>query len=125
MKLKLFLFTILIITGLTACDNKLDETVYSNLTDATAFTTGENAQAAVNSMYSPLHLIYRSPMFYINDMTADDCYNNGNVFELLNDDGISTRDELAAAWDGFYRIASRANIVLDNVPGMPDGVFGT
>ena len=84
MKLKLFLFTILIITGLTACDNKLDETVYSNLTDETAFTTGENAQAAVNSMYSPLHLIYRSPMFYINDMTADDCYNNGNVFELLN-----------------------------------------
>lgn len=125
MKLKLFLFTILIMTGLTACDNKLDETVYSNLTDETAFTTGENAQAAVNSMYSPLHLIYRSPMFYINDMTADDCYNNGNVFELLNDDGISTRDELAAVWDGFYRIASRANIVLDNVPGMPDGVFGT
>ena len=51
MKLKLFLFTILIITGLTACDNKLNETVYSNLTDETAFTTGENAQAAVNSMY--------------------------------------------------------------------------
>ncbi len=124
MKTKHILFSLLMMAGLTDCNDKLEETVYSNLTDETAFTTGENAQAAVNSMYSPLHLIYRTPMFYINDMSTDDCYNNGWVFEVMNDEGISTRDELAAAWDGFYQIASRANIVLDNIPEMHDGVFG-
>lgn len=125
MKIKIILNFIALAAIMCSCNDKLDETVYSKLTDDNAFTTAENAQAAVNSMYSPLHTIYRTPMFYINDMSTDDCYREGWSFETMNDDQIQTRDELLSAWDGFFRITSRANIVIDQVPAMHAGAFTT
>ena len=103
--------------------NKLDEVVYSTLTDDNAFSTAENAQAAVNSIYAPLHLLYREPMFYINDIAADDGFKSGNCFEVLNDNANYNDNRTLVAWDHLYQIVSRANIVIDQVPDMPDGLF--
>lgn len=109
--------------GFSSCSKDLEETVYSNLTDHTAFTTGANALAAVNSMYEPLHSIYRESMFYINDITTDCGYKSGSAYETLNDGAIFNDSRIQTAWDGFYKISSRANIVIDKVPSMPDGMF--
>lgn len=108
---------------LASCEKDLEEVVYSNLTDDTAFTTGENAQAAVNSMYKPLHSIYREPMFYINEITTDCGYKSGSAYETLNDEAIYNDTRIQTAWDGYCEIYTRANIVIDRVPVMADGLF--
>lgn len=122
MKIK-YIFILAATLAFTSCEKSLQEVVYSSLTDDTAFTTGENANAAVNSMYSPLHLLYREPLFYINDIASDTGFKNGSSFEVMNQEAIYNDGRTQIAWDSFYQIASRANIVLDNVPDMPDGLF--
>lgn len=108
--------------GMISCD-KLDEVVYSSLTDDNAFTTGENAQAAVNSIYAPLRSLYREPMFYINDIAADTGFKDGNCFEVMNDEANYVDNRTQTAWDLLSQITTRANIVIDQVPQMADGLF--
>lgn len=125
MKFKIFLLLPLMAAGLTACHDELEETVYSNLTDSTAFTSAENAQAAVDAMYEPLHQIYRDAIFNANDGGTDVCYDKGdNAYEVLNDDGIRIGDRINVCWTNFYQVAARANIVIDRVAAMADGIFG-
>ncbi len=106
-----------------SCQKQLKEVVYSNLTDDNAFSTAENAQASVNSMYASLHNLYREPMFYINDISTDCGYKDANCFETMNDVAIYNDNRTLAAWDGFYEIATRANIVIDQIPSMQDALF--
>lgn len=121
MKKRILLLAILG-ASIISCD-KLDEVVYSSLTDANAFTTGENAQAAVNSIYAPLRSLYREPMFYINDIAADTGFKDGNCFEVMNDDANYVDNRTETAWTLLTQIAARANIVIDKVPQMSDGLF--
>ncbi|MDE6491401.1 MAG: RagB/SusD family nutrient uptake outer membrane protein, partial [Muribaculaceae bacterium] len=124
MKCKILLLLPLMAAGLTACHDELEETVYSNLTDDTAFTSAENAQAAVDAMYAPLQAIYRDPMFQAADGVTDVCFDKGvSAFDVLNDEAIRTSTHLATCWDNFYQVASRANIVIDRVGGMDDALF--
>lgn len=109
---------------LTSC-NALEEKVYSKLTDEIAFSTGENAQAATDEMYESLHTAFRTPFFYINDMASDCGYRAGKEFETLNDEAIKTSSENENYWTYMYKVSSRANIVIDNVPKMSDDLFGT
>ena len=121
MKKRILLLAILG-ASIISCD-KLDEVVYSSLTDANAFTTGENAQAAVNSIYAPLRSLYREPMFYINDIAADTGFKDGNCFEVMNDEANFVDNRTETAWTLLTQIAARANIVIDKVPQMSDGLF--
>lgn len=123
MKTRFIISTLLISLVAVSCQKQLKEVVYSNLTDDNAFSTAENAQAAVNAMYSSLHTLYREPMFYINDIAADTGYKEGNSFEVMNDVANFNDNRTLTAWDGFYEIVSRANIVIDQIPDMPDGLF--
>ena len=124
MKKRLIIYSIAAVGLLSSCD-KLDEVVYSTLTDDNAFTTAENAQAAVNSIYAPLHSLYREPMFYFNDIAADTGFKDGNCFETLNDQANFTDNRTLNAWTYLTRIAARANIVIDQVPEMSDASFRT
>lgn len=123
MKTKIII-TILTVAGAASvsCD-KLNEVVYSRLTDDNAFSTGDNAQASVNSIYAPLHSLYREPMFYINDIAADSGFKNGNCFEVLNDVANYNDNRTLNAWDRLYQIASRANIAIDQIPKMSESHF--
>lgn len=106
-----------------SCNKQLEEVVFSNLTDDNAFSTAENAQAAVNSIYASLHNLYREPVFYINDISTDAGFKDGNCFEVMNDVSNYNDNRTLVAWNGFYEIATRANIVIDQVPAMPDNLF--
>lgn len=106
-----------------SCKDMLEETVYSSLTDDNAFTSGENALSSVNSIYAPLHSLYREPMFYLNDVTADSGYKGGSPFEVLNDEGIYNDERTLNAWNYLYQIATRANIAIDRIPGMAANNF--
>lgn len=125
MNKKILMLLPLLAAGLVSCHDDLEETVYSNLTDQTVFTSAENAQAAVNAMYAPLHQIYRDPMFQANDGTTDVCFDAGvNAFEVLNDNEIWVSTHMQTCWDNFFQISSRANIVLDQVAEMSEDIFG-
>lgn len=126
MKTKIFFVSILAAAAtLVSCEKQLDEHVYSKLTRDLAFTSGENAQAATDEMYESLHSAFRTPYFYINDMSTDVCYRSGKPFETLNDEEIMTSSENSSYWDNMYKVASRANIVIDNIPEMSDGLFAS
>ena len=116
MKKRILLLAILG-ASIISCD-KLDEVVYSSLTDANAFTTGENAQAAVNSIYAPLRSLYREPMFYINDIAADTGFKDGNCFEVMNDEANYVDNRTETAWTPLTQIAARAHIAIEQVPQM-------
>lgn len=123
MKKIIFVSILAAAATLVSCEKQLEEHVYSKLTPELAFTSGENAQAATDEMYESLHDAFRTPYFYINDMSTDVCYRSGKEFETLNDEAIMTSSENTHFWDGMYKVASRANIVLDNIPEMDDDKF--
>ena len=106
--MKKVIFISLVVLAAVSCQKELKEVVYSNLTDENAFTTAENAQAAVNSIYSSLHLTYREPMFYINDLTTDAGFKNASPFEVLNDVAIYNDNRTLVAWNGFFEMVARA-----------------
>ena len=121
--MKKLIYISLVLLASVSCEKQLKEVVYSNLTDENAFTTAENAQAAVNSLYSSLHLTYREPMFYINDISTDGGYKGDSYFESMNDVAIYNDNRILVAWNGFFEIVTRANIVIDQVPEMADNLF--
>ncbi|NLY25324.1 MAG: RagB/SusD family nutrient uptake outer membrane protein [Bacteroidales bacterium] len=108
----------------TACEETLKEVVYSELTTDNAFTTKNDAQAAVNSIYQPLHRVSNRAIFYLNDMPTDACYSAGMDNELLNEGKMSINGDVANSWDGYYHMISRANIAIDNIPLIADAEFG-
>lgn len=109
---------------ISSCDDTLDEVVYSELTSDNAFVTKDDAVAAVNSMYEPLHGVSNRAIFYLNDMTTDACYRQEMDCELLNELKMSTNQDISSSWNGYYKIISRANIALDKIPGIADEQFG-
>lgn len=109
---------------LTACDDALDEVVYSELTDENAFTTPADALAAVNGIYEPLKMIGQSTVFSLNDLPTDGCYKKEMDLEILNEGRLNGNYEIAAWWTGNYRMISRSNIVLDKIPAIDTALFG-
>ena len=105
--MKKVIFISLVVIAAVSCQKQLKEVVYSNLTDENAFTTAENAQAAVNSIYSSLHLTYREPMFYINDISTDGGYKGASYYETMNDVAIfndnRTPDARQLLWKRFFQ----------------------
>lgn len=62
-------------------------------------------------------------MFYINDIAADTGFKDGNCFEVMNDDANYVDNRTETAWTLLIQIAARANIVIDKVPQMSEGLF--
>jgi len=103
----------------------LDETVYSELTESNAFSTSNDATAAVNAIYAPLISVTSSYIFSLNDLTTDDCFKSETDFELLNDGKMSSNSDVSNTWTNLYSIAGRANIAIDKIPGIALSEFGT
>ena len=101
----------------------LEEVVYSSLTSDLAFTSGANAEAAVVAMYEPMRQIYYRYMNDVNDTSTD--LNNGTYSEAdrLNDEAIYVNSFNKTLYRYFCRIATRANVLLDEVPKMDDALF--
>lgn len=108
---------------IVSCDDTLDEVIYSELTNDNAFKTKDDAVAATNSMYQPLHSISARSIFYLNDMTTDACYREAMECEVLNELKMSSYQHVGQSWDAYYKIISRANVVLDKVAQMDETLF--
>lgn len=124
MKTYRILSVIFAAASLLAC-NKLEETVYSNLTDDNAFSSEENAIAAVNGIYAPMKSTYREPMFYVNDISTDAGFKVGNCYEVFNETAIFNDNRTLNVWNGFFQMVARANIAIENIGKMSDDLFTT
>ena len=126
MKLKTYILAAsAVIMAMSSCTkDPLQEIVYSSMTQDIAFTTGENAQAAVNAMFMPLHQIYREPMWMLNDVPTD-VGTRAYCTEWLNDDQEKTDGIISGVYANFCSIYARANDILDMVPDMDDELFDT
>lgn len=120
-----FIYSIVLLAAgaVVSCDDTLDEVVYSELTDDNAFTTQDDANAAINGIYSTLRSISGRSIFYLNDMTTDACYRKEMDCELLNELKMPSNQDVGKWWDAFYRIVSRANVAIDELPEMENTLF--
>lgn len=100
----------------TSCDDALEEVIYSELTPDNAFITAADATAAINGVYEPLISVTNRSIFYLNDMPTDACYRKEMPTELWNEAQMGGNQDVSSSWNGYYRIISRANIALDNIP---------
>jgi len=107
---------------LVSCSDILEEQAYSILTDDLAFTTGENAQAAVNGMYYSLHTIYTFQCYY-GDICADSGFKQGDIFEIMNDPNIQAIISNDYMWSLNYFTIARANVIIETIPQMDPELF--
>ena len=83
---------------MVSCNDTLDEVIYSELTNDNAFKTKDDALAATNSMYGPLHSVSARSIFYLNDMTTDACYREAMECEILNELKMSSYQHVGQSW---------------------------
>ncbi len=115
---------VLLFVFLFSCQKQLDiephKIYYDNY-----YQTQEDAIGAINAVYSVLNQVtqYNSYLWLVQDIGSDDC----NARETLNDPNIhqindynleSTNTYFDGIWKSSYLGISRANIVLEKVPGI-------
>ena len=125
MKTNYKLYTLVAALGLsfTACELKEDLSSVYNVNNA--YTTEENAQEGVNGIYRYLNSATHPSTFYINDLSTDDGFKEGNDFEILNNNGLTGNIQLLTSYNGNWQMIGCANTAIDNIAMIPEPRFKT
>lgn len=107
----------------TACELKEDLSSVYNVNNA--YTTEENAQEGVNGIYRYLNSATHPSTFYINDLSTDDGFKEGNDFEILNNNGLTGNIQLLTSYNGNWQMIGCANTAIDNIAMIPETRFKT
>ncbi len=108
----------------TSCKKELElaphQIYYDNF-----YQTEEDALSAVNAVYDVLGSVsqYCSSLWLVQDISSDDCnarptLNDPNLHQFTTYDIQPSNNYLAGIWQGSYLGISRANVVLEKVPGI-------
>jgi len=107
-----------------SCSKELDKKPHQIYYD-NFYQTEEDAISAVNAAYDVLGYVnqYSSYLWLIQDIASDDCnaratLNDPNLHEFNSYNINATNNYLARIWQGSYLGISRANVVLQKVPGI-------
>ncbi|SFW32187.1 RagB/SusD family nutrient uptake outer membrane protein [Chitinophaga sancti] len=104
----------------SACKKQLEETSYSFISPDDFYTSGDDAVTAVNGIYSELYTydLYTQPFW--NLTLLDDDHVSGADWYLgyAGAGNPSTYWGIDRPWSGLYLMISRANTVLEKVPGI-------
>ncbi len=118
------LFVSILILAAASCTKELDQEPHQIYYD-NYYQTGDDALTAVNAVYDVLGSVnqYSSYLWLIQDIGSDDCnarvtLNDPNLHDINNYSLKTDNNYLAKIWQGSYLGISRANIVLDKVPGI-------
>lgn len=110
--------------ALPSCDDFLDLKPLSESTADNAYTTANDAEAALIGAYDSF-----SQEFYIwdniifNDVISDNYYAGGDDAQIFAVEDLNitpTNSRLWNNWSQIYNAISKANLVLDKVPGIAD-----
>jgi hypothetical protein len=130
MKSKYILTILLLIVGIVSCDEeKLDPINPNQVGIETFYRTGPQLEAAVNAIYAGLQAnnLYNREYFFLHDLLSDDCASGGPQLEtpraqILNHVFDASNPLVYANWRGWFRIAHRANLVLDNADNAEEEI---
>jgi len=110
--------------ALTACKKQLTEKPYSILTNTNFYTNATDAQAAINGVLSQLQpQAYYQRTIYIMTELSGDCLmplltQNQERIDMFKLTYGATNIEITNWWQNSYKLISRANDVIANVPGI-------
>ncbi len=113
----------LVFFGLSACEEPLEEEVFSELAPSTLFATEEGVNAVLNSAYAYAHrsgVVASWSPFYLGGMPAGEIWGAGGSIEnlwlaLIDFTWDANHDQVLAMWTVYYNAIRDANIVLDNL----------
>lgn len=118
----LFLLAAAITLITVSCSSLLDKDPISDLTSGNFLQQGKDAEAVLAGAYDMLQSEYYIFDLFINgDVISDNCYaggDNPNNFQLDQFRVTTTNGNVERDWAYLYQGISRANAVLDNVPGL-------
>jgi hypothetical protein len=120
MKSKLIILTLLGVFLFNSCEEYLKEDIYSQITPELLFTSGDNAQLAVNAIYARYFDewgTYRALVFALG-MQVNQEFTfqrpNGNSDLQWN----SSNGQLGSIWRGLYNGINTANVAIDGIGKM-------
>jgi starch-binding outer membrane protein, SusD/RagB family len=111
--------------ALTACNDMLTETPRSQIVTETYFTSAADARAAIAATYRPLSTgsLWGTNLQWGLIAAGDEARvgpeeENANIVSLTQLRWTSTNPYTSGAWTGLYQMITRANLVLEKVPGI-------
>ncbi len=120
MKSKLIILTLLGVFLMSSCEDFLDEKIYSQITPELLFTSGDNAQLAVNAIYARYFDewgTYRALVFALGmQVNQEFTFQNANTNGDLRWTGGN--GQLLSIWRGLYNAINTANVAIDGIGGM-------
>jgi len=125
---KILIAGLLLVSGMIACDKKLNVTDKNNPTTASYFKTASELQNGVNAIYSTLRsaqLVGRE-WFFTHDMRGSETASGGPQLEapraelLTQPSPAPSNAVMTNEWTGCYQMINRANLVITKGPGVTD-----
>ncbi|MEN2412841.1 RagB/SusD family nutrient uptake outer membrane protein [Flavobacterium mesophilum] len=111
-----------------SCNDDLDPTVYSNLTNTNGYQTKSDAIASINSIYGRLKgpsvsdnfSYWATRHFALTDIATDlgHCQYGGDPGQLSLGTWSSTNGLLAEDWNAMYKLIANANNAIFNITPM-------
>lgn len=124
-RIKLISFASIIL--LNACSSFLEEETLSIITEEDFFTTADEAENALNAVYSNFTSdgVYGADYWHLVSLASDEGVYQGtdpNLRSLSNFNYGSGNDIIQKVWNSFYSGISACNIVIAKVPQIEMGV---
>jgi hypothetical protein len=109
--------------GLTACEDVLEENIYSELAPSTLFTTEDGISSVINASYAYAHrsgLVQTWSKYFMSGMPSGELWGAGGSIESLwaslsNFTWDSNHGQIVSIWNVYFSAIRDANIVLDNI----------
>jgi len=121
---KIFIALALAPLFFASCKKALEEKPYSVLTPVNFYKTAADAQLAINGVLSQLQpqAYYQRTIYLITELTGDGLVplltQNQERIDLYKLQYTASNIEIQNWWQNSYKLISRANDVIANVPGI-------
>jgi hypothetical protein len=125
-RLSLLVFSLLL-AGLSACEEELNQVPRSDVSAASFFRNAADFEQAVNGVYNSLRG-FPDREFYLSEVRSDNIYGVGEAgvrdWEPINNFAttLATNPLVKEAWDANFLGVFRANTVLDQLQARPEAV---
>lgn len=123
--MKRFIIPLIIVLLATGCDDFLDKEPLAVVSEVSAYQSESDALQALASAYNPLLNFPGIDGYSIYDIAADNAEKGGEgpadggyFNEIANSTLTSTNTVALQAWRNAYLGIRRANLVIENVPGI-------
>lgn len=115
---KIIIFVLLVLP--MSCKDYLDEVPKDKLSENNFYVSLEDAQAAINSTYTPVREAFRTLYLLMLDIQADYADGRGSTRALGEYQGfdVTNIDRAAIMWGYFYESIRNANIAIEKIPGI-------